>query len=67
MRHITEVEKAERRKTWAYVQHSLWLEGFTLSAEEKAPFERYVRGEITREELHAAVAALIETAPDTSS
>jgi hypothetical protein len=64
---ISADEKAKRREQWAYVQHSLWLEGFTFTDEDKALFERYVRGEITQEELHAAVAALIETSPDASS
>jgi hypothetical protein len=46
-------------------QHTLWLEGFTLSAGDKALFERLVRAEITRAELHAAVMEIIgKTSPD---
>ncbi len=65
MKYITEAEETERRKHWAYAQHSLWLEGFSFSAEDKALFERYVRGEITRNELHAAIESL--TAEDPSN
>jgi len=50
-------EESERRKIWTYARHSLWLEGFTLAAEDEALFERYIRGEITRSELNAAVQA----------
>ena len=64
---IRAADEAERRKKWAYVRHSLWLEGFTLSDADAALFERWVRREITQAELHAAVAALIETPADTSS
>ena len=65
MRHLTEAEAAERRKIWAYARHSLWLEGFTLDAEDVALFERYVRGDITRPELNAAVLERAgETPPD---
>ncbi len=64
---MSAADEAERRKIWAYVQHSLWLEGFTLSDEDKALFERYVRGEITRAELHAAIMALVDTLPEDKS
>lgn len=58
-------EEAEHRKMWAYARHSLWLEGFTLDAEDEELFESWVRGEITRTELNAAVRARAgETPPE---
>jgi hypothetical protein len=52
---ISPDQQAERQKIFEYVQHSLRLEGFELSAEAQALFARYVHGELTRPELNREV------------
>lgn len=54
-------EQAERQKTFKYAQHSLRLEGFELSDEARALFDRYVRGELTRPALNREVGQLART------
>lgn len=53
---ISAAKEAERQKIWAYARHSLWLKG-SPDAKDVALFERYIRGDITRPELNAAVQA----------
>ena len=56
-------EQARRQAALDWARHNIWLSGFTLDEDAEALFARYVRGEITREELNAAIRARAGEAP----
>ena len=60
-------EHARRQAALDWARHNIWLSGFTLDEDAEALFARYVRGEITREELNAAVLAMGGVTPPDAS
>jgi hypothetical protein len=55
---ISDEERARRKAAIEYGRGSVRLEGFTLSPEAEALNQRYIDGELTREELTQAILAL---------
>lgn len=53
---LSEAEKAVRRDHVEQTVHQLRLEGITQDAETRALFEQWAEGEISFDELEAAVA-----------
>jgi hypothetical protein len=52
---VTAMEQAKRQRAFDYARGSLRLEGFIMSPHTERQFERYIRGEITREERDAEI------------
>jgi Antitoxin VbhA len=52
---IAEAERVRRQKAVEYARGSVRLEGFVLDADIEALNQRYVNGELTSEELTAAI------------
>jgi hypothetical protein len=55
---ISEAERDRRRAAIAYGRGSVRLEGFVVSPEAEALNQRYIDGELTREELTQAILKL---------
>jgi hypothetical protein len=55
---VTDAERLRRQKAVEYARGSAWLEGFVLDADIEALNQRYVNGELTSEELTAAIPAI---------
>ncbi len=52
---ISDDERRRREKAVAYARGSVRLEGFTLDADIEALNQRYILGELTSDELTAAI------------
>jgi hypothetical protein len=52
---IADAERLRRQKAVEYARGSVRLEGFVLDADIEALNQRYVNGELTSEELTAAI------------
>jgi hypothetical protein len=52
---IADAERLRRQKAVEYARGSVRLEGFALDADIEALNQRYVNGELTSEELTAAI------------
>ncbi len=52
---ISDEERRRREKAIAYARGSVRLEGFTLDADIEALNQRYIDGDLTSEELTAAI------------
>lgn len=55
LRLISEQDRARREEAVRFARNSVELEGFHLSPEAESVFARYIRGEITRDQLNAIV------------
>ena len=52
---ITDAERARRQEAICYGRGSVRLEGFVVSPEAEALNQRYIDGELTREQLTQAI------------
>ena len=55
---ISVAERSRRQEAVDFARHNVGLEGFTLTPEAEVLFARFVKGDLTEDELNAAVLKL---------